>query len=278
MSKANASNRRGCLPWILGAVLLLVWFGGEDEQWGDAPLSVEQFDPRNPRRPLPDIGESFVIADPGPQQDSQGTAFAVDSDGTWLTAQHVTHGCDRIGLVADDGIDAISDVIESSEADVSVIRQGPLPEYALALTEELPEEGSLGYHMGFPAGNPAVVVSRFLGATYATRGGPGGQSEPILAWAEGERVPDFDGALSGISGGPTFDEKGRVVGVNAASTPRRGRVLTTDPLAILRLVVASAAVDDRGEVTDLSSPDRAARLFQTLLDQGIIRQVYCDVR
>jgi hypothetical protein len=46
----------------------------------------------------------------------------------------------------------------------------------------------------------------------------------------------------------------------------------------LRLVVASAAVDDRGEVTDLSSPDRAARLFQVLLDQGIIRQVYCDVR
>ena len=32
-----------------------------------------------------------------------------------------------------------------------------------------------------------------------------------------------------------------MVGVNAASTPRRGRVLTTDPLAVLRLVVASAA-------------------------------------
>ncbi len=69
-----------------------------------------------------------------------------------------------------------------------------------------------------------------------------------------------------------------MVGVNAASTPRRGRVLTTDPLAILRLVVASAAVDDSGEVADLSSPDRAVRLFQALLDRGIIRQVYCDVR
>ena len=278
MSKRRSSNRAGCLPWMLGGILLLVWFGGDRGEWADTPLSVEQFYPRSPRRPMPDIGEGFVIADPGPQQDSQGTAFAVDRDGTWLTAQHVTHGCDRIGLVDDDGIDPISDVFESREADVSVIRSGPLPQFALALTEELPAEGSLGYHMGFPAGNPSVVVSRFLGAAYATRGGPGGQSEPILAWAEGERLPSFDGPLGGISGGPTFDELGRVVGGNAASTPRRGRVLTTDPMAILRLVVASAAVDDQGEVTDLSSPDRAARLFQLLLDRGIIRQVYCDVR
>ena len=278
MSARRSSSSRGCLPWVLGGVLLALWFGGDDSDWADTPLSVEQFDPRSPRRPMPDIGESFVIADPGPQQDSQGTAFAVDRDGTWLTAQHVTHGCDRIGLVAGNGIDAISDVFESREADVSVIRSGPLPEFALALTEDLPAEGSLGYHMGFPAGNPSVVVSRFLGAAYATRGGPGGQSEPILAWAEGDRLPNFDGPLSGISGGPTFDEQGRVVGVNAASTPRRGRVLTTDPMAILRLVVASAAVDDRGEVADLSTPGQAVQLFQALLDRGIIRQVYCDVR
>lgn len=278
MSSTRGTNRRGCLPWVLGGVLLWVWFSGDGGDWGDVPLSVEQFDPRSPRRPMPGIGESFIIADPGPQQDSQGTAFAVDRDGTWLTAQHVTHDCDRIGLVADDGIDAVSDVVESREADVSLIRQGPLPEFALALTEDLPTEGSTGYHMGFPAGEPSVVVSRFIGASYAQRGGPGGEAEPILVWAEGDRLPPTNGPLGGISGGPTFDEQGRVVGVNAASTPRRGRVLTTDPMAIQRLVVASAAVDGVGEVTDLSSPDRAVRLFQALLDQGIVRQVYCDVR
>jgi serine protease Do len=278
MTSPRGSNRRGCLPWVLGGVLLWVWFSGDDEQWQDTPLSVEQFDPRSPRRPQPDIGESFVIADPGPQQDSQGTAFAVDRDGTWLTAQHVTNDCDRIGMVGADGIDAISDVIESREADVSVIRQGPLPDFALALSDDIPPEGSLGYHMGFPAGEPSVVVSRFIGASSAQRAGPGGQSEPILVWAEADRLPPADGPLGGISGGPTFDELGRVIGVNAASTPRRGRVLTTDPMAILRLVVASAAVDDTGEVTDLSSPDSAARLFQALLDRRIIRQVYCDVR
>lgn len=278
MSKQRSGNRRGCLPWVLGGVLLWVWFSGDDEQWRDAPLTIEQFDPRNPRRPMPEIGESFVIADPGPQQDSQGTAFAVDRDGTWLTAQHVTHGCDRLGLVADGGIDALVDVLESAEADVSVIRQGPQARFALALTEELPAEGSLGYHMGFPAGVPSVVVSRYIGQTYAQRGGPGGAAEPILAWAEGERFPPADGSLGGISGGPTFDQQGRVVGVNAASTPRRGRVLTTDPLAILRLVDASAAVDERGEISDLATPASADALFQVLLRQGIIRQVYCDVR
>jgi serine protease Do len=278
MSGTRSSNRRGCLPWVLGGVLLWVWFSGDGGDWSDVAVSVEQYDPRSPRRPLPNIGESYVIADPGPQQDSQGTAFAVDRDGTWLTAQHVTNQCDRIGLVADDGLHAISDVIESREADVAVIRQGPRPEFALALTDEVPPQGSLGYHMGFPAGEASVVVSRFIGAAYAQRGGPGGAAEPILVWAEAERVPPTDGALGGISGGPTFDEQGRVVGVNAASTPRRGRVLTTDPSAILRLVDASAAVDDAGEITDLSSPGLAVRLFEALLERGIIRQVYCDVR
>jgi S1-C subfamily serine protease len=277
MSRAKASSRRGCLPWVLGGVLLFVWFGGNDEDWRDAPLTVEQFDPRSPRRPMPEIGESFLIADAGPQQDSQGTAFAVDRDGTWLTAQHVTHDCDRIGLVRDDAIDGIADVLESAEADVSVIRSGPLPAFALALSDESPAAGSYGYHMGFPAGEPSVVVSRFIGSTYALRGGPGGDPEPILAWAEGDRIPASDGPLNGISGGPTFDRQGRVVGVNAASTPRRGRVLTTDPMAIMRLVVASAAVDEAGEVTDLATPDKAAVLFRRLLDQGVVRQVYCDV-
>lgn len=278
MSRQRTTNRRGCLPWVLGGVLLWIWFSGDDAQWQDAPLTVERFDPRSPRRPMPQIGESFVIADPGPQQNSQGTAFAVDRDGTWLTAQHVTTGCDQLGLVSGRGVEALVDVFESTEADVSVIRSGPEAQFALALTDELPPEGSLGYHMGFPAGQPTVVVSRYIGQTYAQRGGPGGVAEPILAWAEGDRFPPGDGPLGGISGGPTFDEQGRVVGVNAASTPRRGRVLTTDPLAILRLVEASAAVDEPGLATELANPASAASLFRTLLDRGIIRQVYCGVR
>ncbi len=278
MSKARSSKLRGCLPWLLGLVLLWVWFSGDETQWSDVTLNVEQYDPRSPRRPMPQMDESFVIADPGPQQDSQGTAFAVDRDGTWLTAQHVTHGCDRLGLASQDGIDAIADVVESAEADVSVIRQGPQAAFALALTQDTPSVGSLGYHMGFPAGEPSVVASRFIGATYALRGGPAGPAEPIFAWAEGDRLPPADGPLSGISGGPTFDGRGRVIGVNAASTPRRGRVLTTDPVAIVRLVVASAAVDEPGQFADIATPADAAALFNTLLDQGIIRQVYCDVR
>ncbi|GGB61455.1 S1 family peptidase [Blastomonas aquatica] len=278
MSKQRTTNRRGCLPWILGIVLLWVWFSGDTEQWQDTPLRVEQFDPRNPRRPMPEIGESFVIADPGPQQDSQGTAFAVDRDGTWLTAQHVTNGCDRLGLVSGGGIDALVDVVQSVEADVSVIRQGPQAQFALVLTENLPASGNTGYHMGFPGGEPSVVVSRYIGQTYAQRGGPGGVAEPILAWAEGTRFPTADGPLGGISGGPTFDQQGRVVGVNAASTPRRGRVLTTDPMAILRLVDASTVIAEPGEVTSLATPASAIALFRVLLDRGIIRQVYCDVR
>ncbi|WP_373487168.1 serine protease, partial [Blastomonas sp.] len=218
MSRRTSGSRRGCLPWVLGAVLLWLWFSGSDDSWRDSDLSVQQFDPRSPRRPLPDIGESFIIAEAGPQQDSQGTAFAVDSDGAWLTAQHVTTGCDRLGLARDNRVEAITDVLESREADVSILRSGPVAQFALRVADQAPASGDYGYHMGFPAGVPTVVVSRFIGAALALRGGPGGPQEPIFAWAEGDRLPAGDGPLGGISGGPTIDTAGQVVGVNAAST------------------------------------------------------------
>src|SRR5690348_1320040 len=87
----------GCLPLLVGAILGIAWVGKVS---GPPPLQVESYDPRSPRRPLPQWSdEAFVIEDrsaaPG---DSMGTAFAVDRDGAWLTAQHVTQDCSRVGL------------------------------------------------------------------------------------------------------------------------------------------------------------------------------------
>jgi S1-C subfamily serine protease len=266
----------GCLPFILGGIILALWIGGGPSHL--TPLEVESYDPRSPRRPLPQWeNESFVIEDRDAKPaDSMGTAFSVDGDGVWLTAEHVTHGCARIGLEEDGYAKAVSRVLESRESDASLIRDGIAIGALLPLSAKVPAAGSRGYHMGFPAGEPTVVASELIGTANARRG-RSDVTQPVLAWAERARVPDGDGTLSGISGGPSFAEDGHVVGINSASTDRRGRILTTDPGAMMRLVAASGAVDERAVAYPFADLRDADRRFRGWLNEGMIRRVFCDV-
>lgn len=275
MARSAARGGCGCLPFILGAVLLAVWFG---QDVSAPPLEVEHFDPRSPRRPLPEWGnEQFVIEDhPGAPADSMGTAFAVDRDGAWLTAEHVTHGCARVGLQDGRFARPVSRILESREADAALVRDGLASDAALPLSGHAPQPGTPGYHMGFPANEPTLVVSELIGTASARRG-RSDLTQPVLAWAERGRIPDGDGTLSGISGGPVFAEDGHVVGVNSASTDRRGRILTTAPDAIARLTAASRTVDDRPVAYPFTGLADAENRFAAWLDDGVIRRIFCDM-
>jgi hypothetical protein len=68
-----------------------------------------------------------------------------------------------------------------------------------------------------------------------------------------------------------------VVGVNSASTDRRGRILTTAPDAVARLTRASGAVDDRPVAYPFAGSADAESRFAAWLDEGVIRRIYCDV-
>lgn len=271
---------------MLGLILVGLWISQEDgpglqsEQFGGSgPLESEQYGGRTPRRPI--MGPEYIIEDPREIGDSQGTAFVVDTDGVWLTAEHVTRSCSRLGFLGSGRyLTEARRVIESREADVALIRDGPEASGALRIDDRRPRAGDVAYHMGFPAGEPAVVASRFIGTANARRGGgaEGGHVEPIYAWAEINRFPASVGSLGGISGGPTLDSRGMVIGINSASTNRRGRVLTTDPEAIERLVIASQDVDEQPRAQPIANPDAAVRRFEQLRGAGLIRLVYCDVQ
>jgi serine protease Do len=264
----------GCLPLALGAILLTLWIGARPDA---PPLQIEQFDPRSPRRPTPQWGdELYAIEEPGRRADSMGTAFAVDRDGAWLTAEHVTHGCRRVGLEDGSLARPVSRVIESREADAALVDDtAPSPE-ALPLSSRAPLPGTPGFHMGFPAGEPTLVVSELIGEASARRG-RSDVRQPVLAWAERGRIPAGDGPLSGISGGPVFAEDGHVVGVNSAATDRRGRILTTAPDAVARLARASRAVDDRPMAYPFAGLTDVEGRFSAWLRSGVIRRIYCDV-
>lgn len=266
---------RGCLPLFLGIILFLLWIG---QTTPIPPLQIENYDPRSPRRPMPQWSdEVFVIEDrPGGPADSMGTTFAVDRDGAWLTAEHVTQGCTRVGIDDHGLAHPVSHVFQSKEADASLVRGGVASREALPLSDRMPAPGSTGFHMGFPTGEPTLVVSELIGAASARRGRTD-ETQPVLAWAERARIPEGDDTLSGISGGPVFAEDGHVVGVNSAATDRRGRILTTAPDAMTGLVAASRAVDDRPVAYPFTSLADAETRFASWLEGGIIRRIFCDV-
>jgi S1-C subfamily serine protease len=219
---------------------------------------------------------AYGIADPGPQRDSQGTAFAIARRGLWLTAEHVVAGCDLVGLeTGEHRAERVDRVVASQVSDAALIADGLPSRDILTLSTAVPQWGEDGYHMGFPAGEPAVVHSRFIGQAQAVRAG--GTMQPILAWAELERAPSFDHALGGISGGPTLDASGRVIGINSAASERRGRVLTTHPAQALSLLRAARATAE--PVAWAPIPDMAAAIarFTALVGSGTIRAVFCDV-
>lgn len=157
-----------------------------------------------------------------------GTGFSVDGAGLWLTARHVIHDCERVGLRHARGVARATVAWVHPRADLALLRtQGGAPPFALARAPLAP--GQDGYAIGFPQGKPGAVHGRVLGRTQMQAEGRFTGRAPTIAWAERGRFPDFSGSLGGISGGPIFDARGYLVGVVVAETPRRGRFDTIAP-------------------------------------------------
>lgn len=269
---------------VVVSALFSYFFGDERDGPGDRRPSPERFEatpdrPSVPRRPLP--GQSgrdpvFEVA-PSEKADSTGTAFSVNDSGFWLTAKHVTHGCDRIALVRPDRkLVRVVDVIEHPRADVSVIRtSGGVA--SLGLRAGNLEIGEDGYMFGFPQGRPGDLHAQLLGrARSVTRQGRM-NSEPVIAWTEMRRMPELSGSLGGLSGGPAVDATGRIVGVVSSESARRGRVMTAAPVS-LREVLQLAKTTARPEAPILPGPETFGVIGDGLRKTLTVAQVYCDVR
>jgi len=172
---------------------------------------------------------------------SSGTAFSVASSGVWITARHVIDDCREAALVVGDGrgVAATFHIDPTGEAAL-LSTEGGAPALPLELSAPL-REGELAFHPGFPQGRPGEAASRLLGRENLVVRGRGARTEPVLVWAEVGRTRGLDGSLGGLSGAPVLDSQGRVLGVTIAEAPRRGRIYTTVPETVQRLIAQSRA-------------------------------------
>ncbi len=228
-----------------------------------AVLFLEDQSPRTPRVPpaIPDgeVGRTLPVPnfdDPsisitieGQVEPGLGSGFSVHESGVWLTARHVVDSCAVIALVKDgDAPVFVRHVTVHPSADVAVLRAA-LRAPPLNMSSEPLTFGEPGAHFGYPQGYARQVHTTLIGRRKMLTHGRYRIREPVIAWAENVRLPEFKGTLGGLSGGMVMSEHGDVVGLTVASSIRRGRVFTADPSSLfgaLRLAQRNAA--DEGTV------------------------------
>ena len=262
-----------------------IWVDATD-QWASGSAVSKRDEFPDYYAPLPQT--SLIRKRRGNPQTTVGSALAIAPNGVWLTARHVVEGCREVivqgGLKNGRPANLRNNRVTLHRvADVAVIRSsstdyGRKP-FVLAKRGDKAGEA---FHIGFPRGKPGAVHSRFLGHQKVRRQRRSEGSESVLVWAELSRIPNFSGALGGISGGVVVDRTGAIIGTNSAGSARRGRLLTSRPATLRDIVRQSgetvkAATKNRPMIAELNSKSYPAFAKSAIQGRRVVR-VICKRR
>jgi serine protease Do len=246
---------------VIVALVAVGLFG----QLGETKRETPRYEPDRPResprrprpdtpkpdglRPLPAPSRADPVVEvpvPAEARSATGTAFSLDGRGIWMTARHVADGCSRIFVLTAARSGYLTrEVYIHPTADIAILRTDRGAPH-VAFSREEPRLNQTAFHFGYPKGEPGAVVSTLIGRATMRARGRYSTVEPVLVWAERERVPEGDEHLGGISGGPVFDNTGRIIGTTVAGSTRRGRVFTSD-MSSIRAALSRANVAPAAE-------------------------------
>jgi serine protease Do len=204
--------------------------------------------PERVRRPLPAAapGDPLISVEAEtlkPGEIAFGTSFSI-APGAWLTARHVANGeCQRVVLIVNGRKVPAQIAYLHPQADLALLKTANASGPALPLGTGAVEENEIGYTFGYPKERLGGTQDRLMGRSRMRLSGEINGTGPVLTWAEVARYPDDLPALSGMSGGPVFDEHGKIIGIMVAASVRRGRIHTVAP-EILQATARSFALSN----------------------------------
>lgn len=151
----------------------------------------------------------FVGVPPGVSRQtttSQGTAFAVRSDGIFLTAFHIVKDAKTITVTcAGEGAFPATVAGAARRTDLAILRAGrPTPHYLSLAGPKALRPGDHVFTVGFPATDLLGTEPKFTDGSVSALSGPGDEATLIQI-----TVP----VQPGNSGGPLLNDAGQVVGV-----------------------------------------------------------------
>jgi S1-C subfamily serine protease len=246
------------LFFVLPRIVAQLSNNGFDEGDGRRPLPApEDAAPPSPsgapppdrvRRPLPAaapddpvFGVEAESLKPG--EVAFGTSFPI-APGAWLTARHVANGdCQRVILIVNGKKVPAQIAYLHPQADLALLKTANASGPALPLETGASEQNETGYTFGYPKEKLGGTQDRLMGRSRMRLSGEINGTGPVLTWAEVARYPDDLPALSGMSGGPVFDEHGKIIGIMVAASVRRGRIHTVAP-EILQATARSFALSN----------------------------------
>lgn len=215
------------------------------------PISAEEAALATGTLSQTEAGEGEVRVPKSLSPSQTGTAFSIAQSGVWLTARHVVQDCRQVAVIVAAGRGVAAEVRLDPSADIAVLlTQGGTPPLPMA-TEVPAVVGALAFHPGFPQGSAGEVASRYLGQQTLHGRGRAARDQPVLGWAEVGRTEGLSGSLAGLSGAPTLDVAGQVIGVTLSETPRRGKIYSTTPATL------AAALRLAGLTKAKQNPDSA---------------------
>ncbi|RAK57380.1 S1 family peptidase [Phenylobacterium deserti] len=265
--------------WLIYAAVvagLLIAAVGRQER-ADAPpappaapqVASEALGPASPFDP------EVVVDVEAPRGPAEGTAFSISSSGVWVTARHVVDGCKQAAIVVGPGQGVEVGVRIDPKGEAAILTtDGGAPALPLALDRPL-HRGERAFHPGFPQGEPGEVTSRLIGRENLVVRGRGARTEPVLVWAEAGRTDGLNGSLGGLSGAPALDEQGRLIGVTIAESPRRGRIYTTTPETVERLLASTGVRPGPAGPGQPITPENYGRAADALRRDLRVAQVFC---